>query len=67
MSLVELRRFRSPIGGEVARTLLQSHGIHAVLFDAQSFGYADGFPFEVRLMVLDDEQAEAAEILTAES
>ena len=46
--------------------MLQSHGIHAVLFDAQSFGYADGFPLEVRLMVVDEEQDEAAAILASE-
>jgi putative signal transducing protein len=67
MSLVELRRYRTRIDGEIARTFLESNGIHAVLFDAESLGYADGFPVEVRLMVLDEEQEDAAAILTADS
>lgn len=67
MSLVELRRFRTRIDGEIARTFLESNGIHAVLFDAESLGYADGFPVEVRLMVLDEEREDAAAILTADS
>jgi hypothetical protein len=67
VSLVELRRFRTRIDGEIARTFLESNGIHAVLFDAESLGYADGFPVEVRLMVLDEEREDAAAILTADS
>jgi hypothetical protein len=65
MSLVELQRFRTRIDGEIARTFLESNGLHAVLFDAESLGYADGFPVEVRLMVLDEEREEAAAVLAA--
>ncbi len=34
MSLVELRRFRSRMDGEIARTFLESRGVYTVLFDA---------------------------------
>jgi len=65
LSLIELRRFRSRVEGEIARTSLGSHGLHAVLFDADSLGYADGFPIEVRLMVLDEDAAEAQAALAS--
>ena len=51
--MVELRRFRSLIDAEIARGFLASHGLHAVVFDGGALGYAEGFPVEVRLMVLD--------------
>lgn len=59
MSLVELRRFRSLIDAEIARGFLLSHGLHSVVFDGGSLGYAEGFPVEVRLMVM-KEDADAA-------
>ena len=59
MSLVELRRFRSRMDGEIARTFLESHGLHAVLFDADNQGYIDGLSADVRLMVLDEDREEA--------
>ena len=59
MSLVELRRFRSRMDGEIARTFLESHGLHSVLFDADSQGYIDGLSADVRLMVLDEDRDEA--------
>jgi hypothetical protein len=66
MSLVELKRFSNPVEGQVARSFLESHGFHVALFDAASYGYADGFPMEVRLMVLDEEYDEAAATLKVE-
>jgi len=65
LSLIELRRFQSRVEGEIARTFLASYGLHAVLFDADSLGYADGFPMEVRLMVLDEDAAEAQAALAS--
>ncbi|MEO6225579.1 MAG: DUF2007 domain-containing protein [Sphingomicrobium sp.] len=59
MSLVELRRFRSRMDGEIARTFLESHGFHTILFDAETQGYIDGLSADVRLMVLDDDREEA--------
>jgi hypothetical protein len=51
VSLVELRRFRSRMDGEIARTFLESMGLHSVLFDADTQGYLDGMSADVRLMV----------------
>ena len=45
--------------GEIARTFLESHGLQVVLFDADSQGYADGLAADVRLMVLDEDFADA--------
>ena len=45
--------------GEIARTFLESLGLHSVLFDADSQGYIDGLSPDVRLMVLDEDRAEA--------
>ncbi len=59
MSLVELRRFRSRMDGEIARTFLESRAIHTVLFDADTQGYIDGMSADVRLMVLDEDRDEA--------
>ena len=42
---------------------LESHGIHAVVFDAQSYGYSEGALVGVRVMVLDEDLAEAREVL----
>lgn len=59
MSLIELRRYRSRMDGEIARTFLESYGLHTVLFDAESQGYIDGLSADVRLMVLDEDREEA--------
>ena len=48
MSLVELARYCSLIDAEISRGLLDSAGLHAVVFDGIGLGYADGFPVEVR-------------------
>jgi hypothetical protein len=59
VSLIELRRYRSRMDGEIARTFLESHGLHSVLFDAETQGYIDGLSADVRLMVLDEDRDEA--------
>jgi hypothetical protein len=63
--LVEAARFSWAYQADLARTFLESHGIHAVVFDVQSNLYSDGAMIGVRLMVL-DEDFEAAERLLAE-
>lgn len=64
MSLVELARYGSRIDADLDRLALESHGIEAVLFDAETNGFfgPDGL-IPVRLMVLDEDRAQAAEIL----
>lgn len=66
MSLVELRRFSKRIEGEVARTFLESQGLHAVVFDAGlNIIEGGGLATAVRLMVLDEDYDEALRLLTA--
>lgn len=64
MPLVELARFPNGIEAEIARTLLESHGLMAVAFDS-GMNIADGaaFAIPVRLMCLDEERGEAETIL----
>ena len=58
-ALIEAARFNWAYQAELARTYLESHGIHAVVFDAQSSLYSDGALVGVRLMVLDEDLAAA--------
>ena len=65
MSLVELARYNTRVEADVARLTLESHEIDAVLFDAEMHSYLGvGFLMPVRLMVLDEDRADAARILT---
>ena len=65
MSLVELGRYNTRVEADVARLTLESHEIDAVLFDAEMHSYLGvGFLMPVRLMVLDEDRADAARILT---
>jgi len=65
MALVELARFDNRIEAELAKLLLASHGLEAILFDAEmnSFGFGPMMP--VRLMVLDEDR-DLAETLLAD-
>lgn len=64
MSVVEVARFDNRIAAELARLNLQAEGIDAVLFDAEmsSFGWGPMMP--IRLMVLDEDLAEARKLLS---
>ena len=62
--LVEAARFNWAYQADVARTFLESHGLHAVVFDAQSNLYSDGAMVGVRLMVLDEDLELAKRLLT---
>ena len=61
--VVQAARFDRPFQAELCRMFLESHGIHAVVFDAQSYGYSEGALVGVRVMVLDEDLAEAREVL----
>ena len=64
MSLVEVGRFDTRVDADLARILLESHGIEAVLFDTEMHGYLGvGWLMPVRLMTLDEDAAEATRIL----
>ena len=62
--LVEAARFNWAYQADVARAFLESHGLHAVVFDAQSNLYSDGAMVGVRLMVLDEDLELAKRLLT---
>lgn len=63
--LVEAARFNWPYQAELARAFLESHGVHAVVFDTLSSAYSDGAITGVRVMVL-DEDADNARALMAD-
>ncbi len=62
MNLVELARFATRVQADLARFKLKSEGIEAVIFDAE-MNYILG---ELRLMVAEDDLAEALAILSGE-
>ncbi|HEY7959867.1 MAG TPA: DUF2007 domain-containing protein [Sphingomicrobium sp.] len=62
-ALVEAARFNWAYQAELARAYLESYGLTAVVFDTQSNLYSDGATVGVRLMVLDEDLAEAKELL----
>jgi hypothetical protein len=65
MSLVELARFDNRIEAELAKLLLASHDVEAILFDAEMNSFGLGPMMPVRLMVLDEDR-DLAESLLAE-
>ena len=67
MSLVELARYATRIEADLARLALDAEGIDAVIFDAEANSFfGGGGLIGVRLMVLDEDLAEAAAILAAD-
>lgn len=64
MSLVELDRYFTSIEAEVARTVLYSHGIEALIFDSGlNSTEGGGLASAVRLMVLEEDFDEARRLL----
>ena len=61
--LVEAARFNWPYQAELFRLFLASHGVEAIVFDTQSSGYSEGALVGARVMVLDEDLKEAAELL----
>ena len=61
--LVEAARFNWGYQAELARTFLESHGVHAVVFDAGSSLYSDGALTGVRLMVLEEDLVAAGNLM----
>ena len=61
--LVEAARFNKPHQADLCRMFLESHGIGAVVFDAQSYGYSEGAMVGVRVMVLDEDLDEVRRVL----
>lgn len=65
--LVEVARFNSRVEADLARLYLGSEGIEAVLFDTEVNYFYGGLFMPVRLMVLDEDVAEAETLLRRES
>ena len=57
--LVEAARFDKPYQADLFRMYLESYGLHAVVFDTLSYGYSEGAMVGVRVMVLDEDLADA--------
>ena len=64
MALVELARFNNRVEADLARLYLGSHDIEAILFDAETNNYGLGPMMPVRLMVLDEDFADATSALS---
>ncbi len=61
--LVEAARYHSRVQADLARLLLENDGIDALLFDAEINSFYGGLLIPVRLMVSDDDLADALAIL----
>jgi hypothetical protein len=61
--LVAAASFTTRVEADLARLFLESHGLHAVIFDGDSSNYSEGALIGVRVMVLDEDLAEAKELL----
>ncbi|HEX6785273.1 MAG TPA: DUF2007 domain-containing protein [Sphingomicrobium sp.] len=61
--VVEVARFNRAFQADLCRMFLESNGIQAVVFDAQSNVYSEGATVGVRVMVLDEDLDEASQVL----
>ncbi|PSJ36709.1 putative signal transducing protein [Allosphingosinicella deserti] len=64
--LVEAARFGNSFEAGAARSALEAEGIGAVLFDLEMSWEAFGGLIPIRLMVLDEDLAEAQRLLAAD-
>ncbi len=63
--LVELARFQMRVEADLARLRLESEGIGAVLFDAETSSVGWGPIMPVRLMVLEEDRVQAEALLSS--
>ena len=61
--MIEVARFYSPVEADLARLLLDSHGIDSFLLDTQMSNFFGGAMTPVRLLVIEEDHAEAEAIL----
>lgn len=61
--MVEIGRYLTMVEADLARLLLGSHGIEALVLDSQMNNFYGGVAMPVRLVVDEDDQKEALAIL----
>lgn len=61
--MIEVGRFATKVEADLARLLLESHGIDVFLLDGQMNNFFGGAMTPVRLLVLEEDAQEAAAIL----
>jgi len=61
--MIEVARFYTAVEADLARLLLDSHGIDSFLLDTQMSNFFGGAMTPVRLLVIEDDYREAAAIL----
>ncbi|MCL6741667.1 DUF2007 domain-containing protein [Sphingomonas sp. RB56-2] len=67
MSLVPLATFGTRVEADLARLALEAEGIDTIIFDAEANSFfGGGGLISVRLMVLDEDFEQAAQILREE-
>ena len=62
--MIEVARFTSRVEADLARLLLDSHDIVAIILDTEMSNFFGGAVIPVRLMVDDDDAEQAVAILT---
>ena len=61
--IVEAARYNSRVEADLARLFLESEGVESVLFDSEINSSYGGLFMPVRVMVLDEDLAEARRLL----
>lgn len=61
--LVAAATFTTRVEADLARLFLESHGLDAVIFDGDAYNYSDGALIGVRVMVFDEDLADAKRLL----
>ena len=61
--MIEVARFFTSVEADLARLLLDSHGIDSFLLDTQMSNFFGGVMTPVRLLVLEEDAREAGAIL----
>ncbi|HVM23325.1 MAG TPA: DUF2007 domain-containing protein [Sphingomicrobium sp.] len=60
--LVEAARFNLAFQAELFRIYLEQNGVDAIVFDSHNAGYSEGAITGVRVMVLEEDLAEATRL-----
>ena len=66
MALVEVARFQTKVEADLARLVLEGEGLAPVLFDEGMNYIGLGSIMPIRMMVVEEEQQEALDLLAGE-